>query len=40
MNPRRRFTDTDRRQPGLLVTALVVLSGWALLAAAACGWLP
>lgn len=39
MNPRRRSTDLDRRQPGLAFTALVVLLGWLALAASAFGWL-
>lgn len=37
---RRRATDARRASPGLVITALIVIAGWAVLAAAAFGWLP
>lgn len=40
MNPRRRSTDLDRRQPGLLKLALLIVLGWLAIAAAAFGLLP
>jgi hypothetical protein len=40
MSPRRRATDARRASPGLLITALIVVAGWSLFAAAAFGWLP
>lgn len=36
-SPRRRFTDLDRRQPGLVLSALLVLAGWLLMLAFALG---
>lgn len=38
MNPRRRTTDLDRRQPGLVLSGLLVVTGWLLMLAAALGW--
>jgi hypothetical protein len=40
MSPRRRSTDVRRASPGLVITALIVIAGWAVLAAVAFGWLP
>jgi hypothetical protein len=40
MSPRRRSTDMRRPDAGLVAAALIVLVGWAVLAAAAFGWLP
>lgn len=37
MSPRRRSTDLDRRDAGLVVAALSVVTGWLLLLAYAFG---
>ncbi|XAI95382.1 hypothetical protein [Leptolyngbya phage Lsp-JY19] len=39
MTLRRRTTDVDRRQPGLVLSGLLVVTGWLLMLAAALGWI-
>ncbi len=36
---RRRTTDLNRSEPGLVFAVLFVIAGWLLLAAVAMGWI-
>lgn len=39
MRPRRRTTDLDRRQPGLVFSVLIVATNWLLILAAYMEWI-